>query len=243
MATDSKPIITDTKLSLTAGKLILAATSSGKRLERVVDLTEVSSLLTDAARIESGILPPNTRLCRMTDTGAVLAVEVPVAKYRVSIKHDSYYMSREQMFVDEVPLPAALFIFRASKNRDGGYNLNSGSIYALKSRLKTEQDELFLYPAPNVQPGQTICWGFDQYSANRHTYRSFAGFEGAVRLFFSAAFNDHCFEKSRLSQTFDWSKIPDYRAVEKYFDWLRVCGRFEDSWLVPANKKFADVIS
>ena len=230
------------KLTFEHGGTKLQMMKDGQVIERSVNAEDAISIISKSDVFDTGLLPPNTRAFVKSNNQLALVIEVPAGKHKIAIQHDHTDMNMRRMEIKDVPLPAAALFLKIGRTGSGtGFKLHTAYVYALKQGLLSLKDPLFLYPVPNVQEGQTICWGFDSKAATNYNYHSVASFEGAASMFLSAAFNDHCFTKSRLSKTFEWGGLSE-RVVEKYFEKLRDAGSFSDSWLVPANKTFEDAL-
>jgi len=233
--------MSDVNVSITPSGLALSMLIDGKRQYQPIPVGELLSAVGNATTKTSGWLPPNTRDWIEVGNRVMMVVEVPMGTHDLTVLHDNSYLKKGKMVIKGVPLPTALFFFDLSKQSDG-YRISSCKIYALPGRFNGDKaTKLFLYPAPNVQSPQTICWGFDSYSAKNMTYKTMTALEGAVQLFYEAAFNDHCFTKERLASSFDWGSI-DYRAVEQYFEKLKEYGYFDPKWLKPSGTTYAEVV-
>jgi len=219
---------------------------NGNPLPNPTELDEVLRYLSVFGGFNSGLLPPNTRYLKIAQNVTTIAIEVQAAKRQVAIRHDPhnhYGLPTKEILIPDVPFPSAAFIFKLNRSADKKYMISVCYIYALASSgLNSLDEKLYYFPTPNIMYGQTICWGYNAQAANKLSYHSLASIEGAVNYLYGAGFNDHVFHKDLLSKEFDWSKIPNVRNVELYFEQLRQAGSFDIKWLRPQNLTFAQAL-
>lgn len=204
-------------------------------------MNDLGGHLSPMAEINSGLLPPGTRWIGPSRGGRmIILVEIPAGKHELWVKHDHGRYNAKELRVKDVPLPAALAIINMAANATGGYTFGGCSLAALAgARLQSLDDRLYRYPLPNTSPDLGVCWGSTQLHQD---YRSIAAIEYVSTMMFRSAFNDHMWDKGALTKEFDWTGIPDCRAVEVYMEKLVQLGEFKNEWLVPASRNLRDLI-
>lgn len=210
----------------------------GVRHCKIVDLGELIAVLQSHAVHDFGMLPANTRHIATSGNSVTIAVEVPPGKRDLTVAPTKRGERMET--IKGIPLPAALFVFNFIK-REGRFMMNTSYLFAMeKDRLLFSNDNLYIYPLPNVYPKDNrICWGDNEQGEG---IKTLAAVEGLVKTYFNAPFNLDLFETTKFNKTFPWNKIRDtdgYYSVKNYFNYLVENG-FDKTWLKSAGAKHND---
>jgi PRTRC genetic system protein B len=89
--------------------------------------------------LSSGLLPPNTLFWKQQANQVMLGIYVPARRWKVQTEESSYH----------VPMPPFLFVGNGTSYR----------IFAVKKRPRSERDQIYHAPCPNVHTHGGICQG------------------------------------------------------------------------------------
>lgn len=149
---------------------------SGAINSKLVDPGDLSAALAQQTRVETGLLPRNTRMYTRSEGSETVAIEFPA--------HIRTVFFQGQPF--KIPIPDTLHILHiVSRDNFTTRELSGSSLFALKVPLVSMDTPVFRFPFGNVYYGGDVCWG----SVRRPVYRNLYLFSAVPELFFSSNFN------------------------------------------------------
>lgn len=206
--------------------------NSGLVKEKLVNLSDLLDELSAYRATNFGLLPKNTRLLETKGNYLILGVEFPRSNRQVK------YMAlgdEEAATIDNVSLPAGLFIEKMMREPGGTYRHIDSYLFALSgNRITFNTDTLYKYPTPNIYEDGRVCWGEVDFGE----MRQLSATEGLISSFFCNYFNNDLFY-DRVSQ--DFSGIVS-RGVQSYFEYLSQ-NEFDDNWLLSHDTTITQIVS
>lgn len=160
---------------LDEGVLINYVDASGASIGKLVDPEDFGLALARQTRLDTGLLPPNTRYYSRTDSREILVFELPPV-----IKTLTF--TPAQQF--QVPLPRLVFILDIAVNSTVKSLVNT-FVFSLKLPLLEPATMLYRFPFGNVYGDGHICWG----SVRIPPYKSLISFSAVSELMLSSVFN------------------------------------------------------
>lgn len=152
--------------------------SSGATITKIVDPDDLAIALAKQSRMDTGLLPRNTRYYVKSEQYEIIVLEVP-AHLR-----DIYFTGGNRY---RVTMPPTVHILNIRNNNSTGTSksLVSSSLFVTKVPIVDHSTQLFKFPFGNVYASGNVCWG----SIKKPTYGNLAMFSAIPELLFSSTFN------------------------------------------------------
>lgn len=158
------------------GIIVKQTDPSGIVRSKIVDAHDVARALADKVRIDTGILPRNTRFFSRTTRGFDVFVELPEHTRRIEYSHIT------EEFI--VPMPYTCFIMRCTED-DNEIRISEVFLFVLHGPILSTSTMLYRFPFGNVFSGGSVCMGSVPYP----TVEATADLSVIPELILSSKFN------------------------------------------------------
>lgn len=138
------------------GIIVRVRDSAGTIRSKIVDPEDVANVLAKRSKMDTGLLPRNTRYyARQEKQRHVIVLEVPEHIRRID------YAGVAGHF--DVPIPYTCFfiVFNADQSGGGGltYSITGTCLYVTQGPILDNDTVLYTFPYGNVFHGGSVCWG------------------------------------------------------------------------------------
>jgi hypothetical protein len=174
-----------------------------------VDLENLISALAATHKVNTGILPKNTRFFCGTLSRYRIGLETMPRMRDFGLFSRSVAAKGKKHRILRIPFPPCLFVFDVRTNK-----IRLSRVFALRGTLSRENDELCVFPFGNVYAGGDICWG----SANLPRIKTPMNLIGVISIFLDSAFNGDLY-RGRTNLVYDdGSSVRGFWDLVKYLD-------------------------
>lgn len=122
--------------------------NGGKQI-KIIDPDDLVSALSSQAKIETGLLPSNTRY--FSSNGQISSIILEVKQHVRKIN-----MCRELL---NVPFPGCIMLVTLINQPNGTKHISQTYFYCYKDIVLNSKSRLYKFPYGNVFLNGTICWG------------------------------------------------------------------------------------
>lgn len=149
-------------LEINEAQIIMSTiNTSGGKVLKILDPEDVAATMANQAKIETGILPANTRSYATNGQLASLLLDIKPQMRRL------WVLEKREC---DVPLPGCLMMLtvlttETNKRVTGSY------LYSYKDVVITPQTQLYMFPYGNVFGDGRICWGSVPIPPTPHLYQ------------------------------------------------------------------------
>ncbi len=171
-----KPGASDATMSLT-GK-------DGMTKHKTVLIDDLIAALTSAHKINTGVLPRSTRFFSGSRSKYRIGLETISRVRNFGVYSRSIADDGKKCKIKRIPFPACLFVFDIN-----GTKIVGTKVFALRSFISQENDELCKFPFGNIYAGGRVCWG----SARLPKIKVPMDLIGVISVFLDSAFNGDLF--------------------------------------------------
>lgn len=158
------------------GLMIKYKDSNGTVQTKLVDVEEFGRALSQQLRVDTGLLPRNTRYFSRTATTETLVLEKP---YFIG---DITY-GESQVFT--VPIPHTVYFLQFRTDSAGNRDLVNSALFVTRGPIANMDTPLSFFPYGNIYADGRICWG----TVRLPRFPSLSDASGIPNLLLSSNFN------------------------------------------------------
>lgn len=134
--------------------IVVKTQENGVINSKIVDPEDIARALANQVKIDTGILPRNTRYYAKKDNGGVIVLEMPEHTRRIEHSRvgESYI----------VPMPYTCFVIFYHTNNDrysDTYYVYQTFLFATMGPILDSSTVLYRFPFGNVGSNGLVCWG------------------------------------------------------------------------------------
>jgi len=156
----------------------------GTSKHKTVSVDDLISVLTSTHKINTGILPRNTRFFSGSRSKYKIGLETIPRVRNFGVYSRSIADKGRKREIKRIPFPACLFVFDVN-----GEKIVRIKVFALRSFISQESDELYRFPFGNIYAGGKVCWG----SAELPKIKMPMNLISVISIFFDSSFNGDLF--------------------------------------------------
>lgn len=147
----------------------------GKQI-KMIDPDEFTTAMARQSRIETGLLPANTRYYASNGQLTSIVLEAKPQIRKLSVHHD----------IISVPIPATLMMITVNNLPNGLKDVSGTYLYSYSDIMLAETTRLKYFPYGNVYTDGRICWGSIHIP---RTVKELYQLSGLLDLFLGTEFN------------------------------------------------------
>lgn len=200
---------------------VVLTANDGSKNHKTVGIDDIISNLTSSFKLSTGLLPRSTRFFSGSPNDYIIGIEEP-SKIRRFARRDEK-ASTTQI---RIPFPICFFIFNVKGNR-----VQKSNVFATRSSILKEDDQLYRFPFGNVYNDGSICWGSNKLGV----INSPLSLVGVIATFYDVPFNGDLFDNHIINYP------PDVAGFHSFINHLNGKDVFPSTLLVKAGcsvKKF-----